>query len=159
MRNTKAFSTVVSILTAILMIFMVSVTVYATGELGTLVPPPDDSQGTYVEIDDPTLPDENTEPTQQETEAVTEEVEQNDDSQQSAEDNYLMYGDDLPQVESQEVVEPTTVEIPDIEITDISLMGGVIAWLCVAVGIAVVAGVLVSQRTKQVQKPRDKRRR
>lgn len=62
---------------------------------------------------------------------------------------YEVYGDELPQVESQDVTEPTTVEIPEVEVTDTSLIGGVIAWLCVAVGIAVIAGVLVSQRTRQ----------
>ncbi|MBQ8859717.1 MAG: hypothetical protein IJ015_00090 [Ruminococcus sp.] len=66
----------------------------------------------------------------------------------------------LPQVEETEIVEPTKMAIPDVEVSDTSLMGGVIAWLCVAVGIAVVAGVLVSQRTRQVgSNPKDNRRR
>lgn len=58
---------------------------------------------------------------------------------------------------SVEEVQPATeFQIPDVP--EVSLVSGVVSWLCVAVGIAVLAGVLVSQRTKQVQKPDNRRR-
>lgn len=57
--------------------------------------------------------------------------------------------DELPQVASEKVVEATTVKLPDVKVSDTTLVGGVIAWLCVAVGIAVIAGVLVSKRTRR----------
>ncbi len=171
MRNTKFFTTLIFILTAILMMFTVSTTVFATGELGTLVPPQDDAQPTQVVIDEeptdaPQEPDyefddgddtdidsddyddgiEYIEPTWEETQAPT---------------YYDVYGDELPQVESQDITEPTTEPIPEVEVSDTSLIGGVIAWLCVAVGIAVIAGVLVSQRTRQTggSQNRESRRR
>ena len=56
----------------------------------------------------------------------------------------------MPEIESQEVATETTMELPEVEVSDTSLLGGVIAWLCVALGIAVIAGVLVSQRTRQL---------
>ena len=57
----------------------------------------------------------------------------------------------------EEEVQPATeFQIPDVP--EVSLVSGVVSWLCVAVGIAVLAGVLVSQRTKQVQKPDNRRR-
>lgn len=57
--------------------------------------------------------------------------------------------DELPTVQEYEIELATAVELPDIEVSDTSLLGGVIAWLCVAVGIAVIAGVLVSKRTRR----------
>ncbi len=57
--------------------------------------------------------------------------------------------DELPQVSSEKVIEATTVKLPDVKVSDTTLIGGVIAWLCVAVGIAVIAGVLVSKRTRR----------
>ncbi|MBQ4129739.1 MAG: hypothetical protein IJD68_08240 [Ruminococcus sp.] len=165
MRNRKV-TTLISVLTAILMIFILSTTVFATGELGTLTPPVETME-TQVVIDDEVL----------ETEAV-EEPEYDFDEEEDFDDGegdigyieetlpptepptyYDVYGDELPQVESQEVTEPTEIEIPDVEVTDTSLLGGVIAWLCVAVGIAVIAGVLVSQRTKRNSNSSDSRRR
>ena len=172
MRNTKFFTTAISILTAILMMSMVSFTVFATGELGTLVPPQDDAQPTQVVIDDV-----------QQTDAVEEpdyEFDDSDDTDTDSDDYddgivvieptweetqaptyYDVYSEELPQVESQDITEPTTEPIPEVEVSDTSLIGGVIAWLCVAVGIAVIAGVLVSQRTRQTggSQNRESRRR
>ncbi len=62
----------------------------------------------------------------------------------------------LPELDDEEIVQATEFEIPDVP--EVSLISGVVSWLCVAVGIAVLAGVLVSQRTKQVQKPDNRRR-
>lgn len=58
------------------------------------------------------------------------------------------YLDELPTVSSGEVIEPTAVVLPDVEVTDASLFSGTVMWLCVAVGIAVVVGVMVSKRTR-----------
>lgn len=143
MRSKKITATVISVLTVMVMSFMVSTTVFATDELGTLTPPV--VEETYFEFEgEPeveTQPMEETEPPYEEpveTQAPVATEEQKTEEE------------DLPVVESHEVVKPTSVKLPDVEVTDTSLMGGVIAWLCVAVGIAVIAGVLVSQRTRQV---------
>ena len=54
---------------------------------------------------------------------------------------------ELPQVSSQEVVEATAVVIPDVAVSDATMFSGIVMWLCVALGIAVIVGVLVSKRT------------
>ena len=43
----------------------------------------------------------------------------------------------------------TEIPLPDVIVSDTSLLGGVIAWLCVAVGIALIVGVMVSKRTRR----------
>lgn len=58
------------------------------------------------------------------------------------------YLDELPAVEAGEVIAATSVVLPDVEVSDASLLSGIIMWLCVAVGVAVVAGVMVSKRTR-----------
>ena len=57
--------------------------------------------------------------------------------------------DELPTTAAGEVVEATAVVLPDVEVTDASLFSGTVMWLCVAVGIAVVVGVMVSKRTRR----------
>ncbi|MBE6824860.1 MAG: hypothetical protein E7513_05885 [Ruminococcaceae bacterium] len=176
MRNTKAIATLVSILTAVLMIFMVSTTVFATGDPGEFVPAPDDSAPTEVVFDD--TPQE-TQAVQEPEQDITQDIVEDDDPDYEPEDNYddsydyigdldeetqaptyyEVYGDELPEIESQDVTSPTVVEIPEVEVSDTSLIGGVIAWLCVALGIAVIAGVLVSQRTRQTNGGNNSRRR
>lgn len=171
MSKTKVFSTMISILTAVLMIFIATTTAFATGELGTLVPPQEDSEPTQVIIDNVEQTDAVEEPDYEFSDDADDDsdnyyddyeyIEQTEEPTQ-APTYYEVYGDELPQVESQEVTEPTTAPIPDVEVSDTSLIGGVIAWLCVAVGIAVIAGVLVSQRTRQTggsNQNRDDRRR
>ena len=54
---------------------------------------------------------------------------------------------ELPQVNQGEVIEATAVVIPDVAVSDASLFSGIVMWLCVALGIAVLVGVLVSKRT------------
>ncbi len=169
MRNKKVTLTLISVLTAIFMILMLSVTAFATQEETAFEEPvvietqpeqvtpietqapqqpeydfddgdEDDSDSDYNEPDVEPQPDDSdenngyVEPTEIPTEAPT---------------YYDVFSEELPEVESQMIVMPTSIEPPDIEVSDTSLMGGVIAWLCVAVGIAVIAGVLVSQRTRQ----------
>ena len=56
---------------------------------------------------------------------------------------------DLPEVSSRQVVEATAVPMPTVEVSDASLFSGIVMWLCVALGIAVVVGVLVSKRTRR----------
>ena len=53
---------------------------------------------------------------------------------------------ELPTAVSGEVIEATAVVLPDVEVSEASLFSGIIMWLCVAVGIAVIVGVLVSKR-------------
>ncbi len=57
--------------------------------------------------------------------------------------------EELPTVKKAEIETATTVKIPDVEVSDTTLLYGVISWLCVAPGIAAVVGVLVSKRTRQ----------
>ena len=59
------------------------------------------------------------------------------------------YLDDLPEVSSEQVVEATAVAVPDVAVSDASLFSGIVMWLCVALGIAVIVGVLVSRRTRR----------
>lgn len=156
MNKSKTFTTLISILTALIMMCAVSTTAFATGELGTLVPPPQDAQSTEVVIEENTAPQPDY---KIETEATEEYTESNDNYYEEYIEEtevetepptyYDVYGDELPEVESQEVTEPTIAKIPELEVSDTSLIGGVIMWLCVALGIAVIAGVLVSQRTRQ----------
>lgn len=79
------------------------------------------------------------------TESVALETEQVETSQYDG--YYEEYKDELPEVESNEVQLATALSIPIEDISESSLIGGVIAWLCVAVGVAVIVGVLVSKRT------------
>lgn len=162
MRNTKTYTTVISALTALLMMCAVSTTVFATGELGTLVPPVDDAEGTYVYIEETTAPQPEYEFETEVTENYTDDnyyEEYIEETEEVTEPPtyYEVYGDELPQVESQEITEPTIAKIPEVEVSDTSLIGGVIMWLCVALGIAVIAGVLVSQRTRQISSSQNSR--
>lgn len=148
MRKKKLVTALISLLTVIIMMLTVVVTAFATEEyIPEGEPPVEQVTEEYVPEYTP-----ETEYIPEETQAVieTEAVEQEEvveEDTQAPNDKPL---DELPQVESHEVMIPTTVKLPDIEVSDTSLMGGVIAWLCVALGIAVIAGVLVSQRTRQV---------
>lgn len=54
---------------------------------------------------------------------------------------------ELPSVSSSQVQEATSVAIPVVAVSDASLFSGIVMWLCVALGIAVIVGVLVSRRT------------
>lgn len=56
---------------------------------------------------------------------------------------------DLPRASSEQVVEATAVPMPTVAVSDASLFSGIVTWLCVALGIAVVVGVLVSKRTRR----------
>jgi len=69
-----------------------------------------------------------------------------------ADDAYSTYEEpehlnDLPEVSSGELEIPKAVVIPDVEVSDASIFSGIVMWLCVALGIAVIVGVLVSKRT------------
>ena len=151
MRNKKTAKTVISVLTAILITFIMTFSafaveepvvsdpeVYVPEETQAEVYVPEETQG-YVETE-PEY-EVQTEAPQQEEEEVVVETE--------APDNSGGNTNELPKVDPTEIIAPTSVELPDVEVSDTALMGGVIAWLCVAVGIAVIAGVLVSQRTRQ----------
>ena len=70
---------------------------------------------------------------------------------EDAESNYEApaHLNDLPQASSEQVVEATAVPMPTVAVSDASLFSGIVTWLCVALGIAVVVGVLVSKRTRR----------
>lgn len=57
--------------------------------------------------------------------------------------------DELDEASSEDVVIATAIPVPPAKISDASLLSGIIMWLCVAVGVAVVVGVLVSKRTRR----------
>ena len=56
---------------------------------------------------------------------------------------------ELPAVSPTQVQEATSVAIPVVAVSDASMFSGIVMWLCVALGIAVVVGVLVSRRTRR----------
>ncbi len=56
---------------------------------------------------------------------------------------------ELPEVSSQQVVEATAVPMPTVAVSDATMLSGIVMWLCVVLGIAVVVGVLVSKRTRR----------
>ncbi len=158
MRNNKAGFAVVFLLVAIIMMVGACSAAYATDEPTYFEPETQAQDVTDPPTDAPTDPPTQAQtdpPTDAPTEAVTQQESEQTNEQQSGDDKK----DSLPKVNIGSVVVPEALNIPKAEISDTSLMGGVISWLCVAVGIAVLAGVLVSQRAKQVAKPRDSRRR
>ena len=69
--------------------------------------------------------------------------------QEDADSSYEepLYLDELPEAQAGEVVEATAVVIPNVAVSDASMFSGIVMWLCVALGIAVLVGVLVSKRT------------
>lgn len=56
---------------------------------------------------------------------------------------------ELPEANPGEVKSATAVVIPNVGVSDASMLSGIVMWLCVALGIAVVVGVLVSKRTRR----------
>ncbi len=166
MRYNKVLKTLVSVLTALLLCFMVATTVFGADAPQQDTPVVDTEIATDV-VAEPEVIETEAQPDydfSEETEPVYEETQAPQIDETDNEDEYIgeleeetqpvtyyeVFGDDLPDVPDSEVTSPTVVRIPDVEVSDTSLLGGVIAWLCVAVGIAVIAGVLVSQRTRQV---------
>lgn len=107
---------------------------------GTDVEPTDDSSA------EPTVPDDPDAAAQAPTEEPDDDDDE-DDAVSTYEPNEHL--NELPEVDAHEVVLATAVQIPHTEVSDASLMSGLIMWLCVAVGIAVVVGVMVSKRIKR----------
>lgn len=149
MRTKKLIATLISLLTVIVITGVVSFSAFATEEPDNHHTEYNVGEVTEAVTDSPAT---ETEAQPQETEPVYEEPETQEvtEEETQAPTYYDVYGDTLPEVESQEVATETTMELPEVEVSDTSLLGGVIAWLCVALGIAVIAGVLVSQRTRQM---------
>ncbi len=145
MRTKKLVATLISFLTVIVMICVVSFSAFATDESGVAFEETTVENVTEAPVAETEAPPQETEPPYEEPE--TEEVTQ---EEAEAPTYYDVYGDTLPEVDDSEVETETTMELPEVEVSDTSLLGGVIAWLCVALGIAVIAGVLVSQRTRQL---------
>ncbi len=150
MRKTKLIPAFISLIAVILIMFTVTLTAFATDITDHEHPEhyvEDVTEGYEPEIQPETESVTEPEPeTQPETEPEPTEAEPTE--VQTEEETTRV--DELPTVSESEVAIPTTAKLPDIEVSDTSLLGGVIAWLCVALGIAVIAGVLVSQRTRQV---------
>ncbi len=153
MRNKKTASTVISVLTAILITFIMTFSAFAVEEPVVSDPEvyvPEETQA-EVFVPEETLGYVETEPEIEiQTEAPQQEQEEEpQEVQTEAPANSSGNTNELPKVDPTDIIAPTSIDPPDIEVSDTSLLGGVIAWLCVAVGIAVIAGVLVSQRTRQ----------
>lgn len=85
-------------------------------------------------------------PTEQQYEPIYEYINGESDNANSTyeEPEHL---NDLPAVSNGEVEIPKAVVIPDVAVSDASLLSGIVMWLCVALGIAVIVGVMVSKRT------------
>ena len=170
MKNKKIFSALFALIIVCVMLFgALSLTAYAApdgGEGGDEPVAADDpvdtpdpyepGQGGELEPDpvpdDPVEPVEPVDPVDVPTEAPDDNGE-GDDTYEPTEDfgdtTYTEpeYLDELPTAVTGEVIQATAVVIPRAEVTDASLLSGIIMWLCVAVGIAVVVGVMVSKRT------------
>lgn len=99
----------------------------------TEAPADDPAQG---ELDPPEPTEADDEPTEAPTEPVPE----------YTKPEHL---DELDEVTDGEVAAATAVPVPKAEVSDASLFSGIVMWLCVAVGIAVVVGVMVSKRTRR----------
>ena len=54
---------------------------------------------------------------------------------------------ELPEAKPGEVPAATAVAVTKVAVNDASVFAGIVMWLCVALGIAVIVGVLVSKRT------------
>lgn len=142
-RKKSIANLIFTLMVSLTLVVIATVTVFATGEGSDILV--EETSGYVETIYEETRPGTIYEETQPEYVQETEYIEETS----APETYYDIYYEELPQVASEEVVEATTVVIPAVEVTETSLIGGVIAWLCVAVGIAVIAGVLVSQRTRQ----------
>ena len=167
MKNSHIYIKILSVLFALTLIFSVSfLTVRAAdepdaGDAGEVIfddpvsddtpasPGGDDSSADDTPADTPADDGKDAETPADSLPDNAEFVEDDDDDEPVAAYTAPEHLDELPAVSSEEVVLATTVPIPDIEVSDTSLLGGVIMWLCVAVGIAVIAGVMVSKRTKR----------
>ena len=86
-----------------------------------------------------------TEPVEDSTEAEPTEEPEDDRSAYSVPEHL----DELPEAADGEVVPATAVPVPQAAVSNASLFSGIVMWLCVAVGIAVVVGVMVSKRTRR----------
>ena len=125
-----------------------SFTVFAAENMDEL---PGEDVPQEVQIETQAQPQEEQEKAEDPNEEIHEPVENNYE-QDDQYNQYEQYIEELPPVESQEVQFATVLRIPISEISDTSLIGGIAAWLCVAVGIAVIVGVLVSRKTSNVRR-------
>ena len=96
-------------------------------------------------LPDGTEPDDPAQDTQTASEPADEPGEDADDGGYDGGSRW----EELEDADDSEVIAATAVEVPRMEVTDASLFSGIVMWLCVAVGIAVVVGVMVSRRTRR----------
>ena len=156
----KFFIRLLSLLIAVtVMCFACAFTVFAEGEdepAGQIIA--DDGQQYTPEIIPDSDPEEQPEDQQVPEEQPEETVEEQYDPiyeyfysvPEEATSVYEepQYLNELPEVTASEVVQPTAVAIPEVAVSDASMLSGIVMWLCVALGIAVIVGVLVSKRTR-----------
>ncbi|MBQ6626030.1 MAG: hypothetical protein IIX27_01915 [Ruminococcus sp.] len=161
MRNAKVMKSLLCVLTALVIIFSLSLTCFAHDEIFHDEEVVATEEMTQEEPSSEVLTEAPTEPpteapTQEQTQEQTEKEEEETEKPTEAD----KHTDELPEVESQDIIVPTIAQLPEVEVSDTSLLGGVIMWLCVALGVAVIAGVLVSQRARQgsSSRPYDSRR-
>ena len=134
------------------MAFLISLS--ATAAFCEEAPPANDGEAGYMDQ----LPAENGENQGEQPQVETENQKNNEEENVEPAEEYdgeyeeNVYLEELPPVDSEEVQFATILKIPKIELTDTSLIGGIAAWLCVAVGIAVIVGVLVSRKTSNIRR-------
>ena len=151
MKHRKTTFKIISLLLTLLVAFaLLSFSVFATGEGGEedasggdepVVSQQEEdiqTEAPYIEEVTDAPADEPEQPQEEETEEVAA-------ISTYTEPEHL---NELPEVSQQEVILATEIPLPDVVVSDTSLLGGVIAWLCVAVGIALIVGVMVSKRTR-----------
>ena len=151
MKNQKTTFRIFSWIITLLFAFsLLSFSVFATGEGGEGgAPSGDEPVATQADI----APETEAPYIEAETEAPADEPEQAEEETEEiaaistyTEPEHL---NELPTVMPQEVMLATEIPLPDVVVSDTSLLGGVMAWLCVAVGIALIVGVMVSKRTRR----------
>lgn len=152
MKNQKTTFRIFSLILTLLIAFsLLSFTVFATGEEGSADAPAGDepvpTQEDIAPVTEASYIEEVTQAPREEPEEQYEEVTE----EVAAISTYTEpeHLEELPTVSPQEVMLATEIPLPDVIVSDTSLLGGVIAWLCVAVGIALIVGVMVSKRTRR----------
>ena len=146
-KSKTAFRILSAMFTLVLALFLLTFSVYATGEGGDEPASDPEPVVTEAPVSETEAPEPVTEAPSPETEAPAPEEE----TEEAAAVTYTEpeHLNELPTASFEEIMLATEIPLPDVEVSDTTLLGGVIAWLCVAVGIALIAGVLVSKRTRR----------
>ncbi len=157
MRKTKTYFTTISLLlTLIFSLSLFSFSVGAVDEGESAEPEAVTEAVTDAQIEDETIPPEEpmteapTEEPYVETEPETDEYIEDVTEEEEIPTEYTEpeHLEELPSVTPEEIMLATEMDLPDVIVSDTTTLGGVVAWLCVAVGIAVIVGVMMSKRVK-----------